>query len=143
MEEELTPSSSADITELFNEHFPYYLACGMTYDQFWRDDPELVRAYRKAHELKRAWDNEQAWLHGLYIYEALCDVSPVLHAFAKRGTKPSLYASEPYPVTKAQQELKKAQEEKERQEQYKEYLARFAKAFNKRFQKEAVTDGEN
>lgn len=110
---------------------------GMTYDQYWRDDPSLVRAYRKAQELKRKWENEQAWLQGMYIYEALCDVSPVLHAFAKRGTKPAQYASEPYAVTRVEQEIKHAREEKARQQRYREYLARFAKSFNERFKKEA------
>lgn len=136
MEEELTHSSSADITELFNEHFPYYLACGMTYDQFWRDDPGLVRAYRKARKIKRDWINEEAWLQGLYFYEALCDVSPLLHAFARSGTKPSQYPSEPYPLTDTEKEQKKAQEEKLQQEQYKDYIARFAKSFNEKFRKE-------
>ena len=136
MEEELTHSSSADITELFNEHFPYYLACGMTYDQFWRDDPGLVRAYRKARKIRHDWLNEEAWLQGLYFYEALCDVSPVLHAFAKNGTKPSKYPSEPYPLTNTDMEQKKAEEEKRKQEQFKDYIARFAKSFNEKFRKE-------
>ena len=43
-------------------------------------------------------------MQGMYIYEALCDVSPVLHAFAKAGTKPRPYPEKPYSITK--QELK-------------------------------------
>ena len=142
MEEDLTRPSSVDVISLFNEYFPYYLAMGMTYDQFWNGDPSMTRAYRKAQEIRRQWENENAWLHGMYIYEALCDVSPVLHAFAKRGTRPAAYANEPYPITKREKELKEAREEKERQARYKEYLKRFAKAFNANFRKEAK-DGVN
>ena len=35
--------------------------------------------------------NYAAWLQGAYIYDALCAVSPILHAFAKGGTKPIPY----------------------------------------------------
>ena len=35
------------------------------------------------------------WEQGLYIYEALCDVSPILRAFSK-ATKPLQYPQQPY-----------------------------------------------
>ena len=44
----------------------------------------------------------------MYIYEALCDVSPVLHAFAKSGTKPNPYPDRPYAITT--QEIKDKKE---------------------------------
>lgn len=95
-------------TEIFYEHFPYYLAIGMTYDQYWNDDCMLVKYYRKAEEIKNKQRNEQKndemWLQGLYIYDALCKVSPVLHAFAKPGTKPIPYNDKPYPMTKEESE---------------------------------------
>lgn len=42
--------------------------------------------------------NAESHLMGMYIYEALCDVSPILHAFAKNGAKPIEYRTEPYPL---------------------------------------------
>ena len=51
-------------------------------------DCELVKYYRKAAKIKQDLDNQNAWLQGAYFYEALADVSPILHAFAKKGTKP-------------------------------------------------------
>jgi hypothetical protein len=83
-------------TEQFNNHFPFYLSIGMTYDQYWNEDCELPKYYRQAHELKTTRKNQELWLQGMYIYEALCDVSPVLHAFAKKGTKPQPYTERPY-----------------------------------------------
>ena len=48
--------------------------------------------------------NAEAHLMGLYVYEALCDVSPVLHAFAKKGTKPKPFRTEPYALNGEKEE---------------------------------------
>lgn len=60
----------------------------------------MVIAYRKAYQLKQEQENRFAWLQGMYIYEALCDVSPVLHAFAKSGTRAHQYSDKPYEFEK-------------------------------------------
>lgn len=122
MGEELN-HSSPDLGKIFDDHFPYYLAMGMTYDQFWRDDPKLVKPYRKAWEIQRERANHDAWLQGMYFYEALCDVSPLLHAFAQKGTRPHPYPTKPYG--------KEEEEQKIAQKNAKAYLTQFAIKFNK------------
>ncbi len=97
-------------TEKFNELFPYYLSIGMTEEQYWDKDNQLVIAYRKADELRMTRTNQELWLQGAYFYDALCRVSPILHAFAKKGTKPTPYMAEAYALTEKQAEL--VQEEK-------------------------------
>jgi len=97
--------------EQFKNHFPFYLSIGMTYDQYWNEDCELPKFYREAYELKRSQENQGFWLQGMYIYEALCNVSPVLHAFAKQGTRPNPYPERPYAVSR--QEIKAREKEKE------------------------------
>ena len=99
-------------TEVFYTHLPYYLAIGMPYDLYWNGDCRLTECYRRAEEIKQRQRNQELWLQGMYIYEALCDVSPILQAFAKKGTKPTPYTSEPYAIT-----AKQVQEKRERQEQ--------------------------
>lgn len=99
-------------TEQFYEVFPYYLSIGMTAEQFWDSDPTLVKYYRQADEMRVERRNQEMWLQGLYIYEALCDVAPILHAFAKKGTKAHPYAEKPYPISEKQR--RKEEEEKER-----------------------------
>lgn len=47
----------------------------------------MVEEARKANKLWMQRENSKAHLLGMYIYEALCDVSPVLQAFAKKGDK--------------------------------------------------------
>lgn len=79
----------------FDELFPYYLAIGMTYEQYWEQDCTLVIPYRKAVEIRQDLDNQHAWLQGMYVYEAICCVAPILRPFSK-VKKPLAYRSEPY-----------------------------------------------
>lgn len=109
--------------EIFEELCPQYLAIGMTYEQFWYGDCTMAKAYRAAYKLKQKQINEQAWLQGLYIYEALCDAAPIFNAFAKRGTKPHKYPTEPYPLSKEEREAKEEARRRER------YLAHRDKTF--------------
>ena len=99
-------------TEQFYEVFPYYLSIGMTYEQFWEGDPQLTKYYRRADEIQVDRRNQELWLQGMYIYEALCDVAPLLHAMAKKGVKAHPYPEQPYPISERQQ--RKKQEEQER-----------------------------
>lgn len=101
-EDNKTRSSFSTYTEQFYEAFPYYLSIGMTYEQYWEGDPMLVKYYRKAEEMRNERRNQELWLQGMYIYEALIDVSPVLHAFARRGAKANPYSDRPYPITEKQ-----------------------------------------
>lgn len=106
----------------------------MTPDQYWDGDPLLAKYYRKADELKRQRKNQELWLQGMYIYEALCDVAPILQAFAKRGTKPAPYSDHPYSLTvKEREEEKKLQEKRERDKARRYMEAQMAK-LNKRFE---------
>ena len=115
--------------EVFEEHLPFYLHIGMTEGQYWNGDPQLVKTYRKKHELQREQTNQEMWLQGLYIYEALLDVSPVFHDFVKHP-KPMPYPSEPYPLTTQSIESKKAKEEKARMEKQRAIAEAWAKRVN-------------
>ena len=75
---ESEPSEPKILAEIFRLAFPYYLAMGMTYDEYWRDDPTLVRDYRKAWEIRKKNDEFDRWRRGMYFYDALLRVSPVV-----------------------------------------------------------------
>jgi hypothetical protein len=66
----------------------------------------------------------------MYIYEALCDVSPILQAFAKKGTKPTPYSSEPYAITAKQVQEKREKQEQLRFEKTKAKMAAWAAKTN-------------
>lgn len=85
-------------TEIFREQFPYYLHLGMTYQEYWQMDCELVRAYRKAYEFKQEYDNSLLWLQGLYIYKAMEAQRPGWNFWAKHP-KLEKYLEKPIAVT--------------------------------------------
>ena len=116
------------------------MSIGMSYDEFWNHDVNIVRAYRKADEMKRRRQNETLWLQGMYIYEALCDAAPIFHAFAKKGTKPNPYAKEPYPITEAEIQEREEREAKVKEEKLKAEFAAFADRMRKKMPKEAHPD---
>lgn len=120
-------------TEQFNEVFPYYLSIGMTYDQFWNDDPSLVIYYRKANELATERKNQELWLQGLYVYEALCDVSPILHSMAKKGTKARPYPEQPYSITATQRKREKEEQERREATKGKIFMEMLMAQNNKKF----------
>lgn len=113
-------------TDRFNKIFPYYLSIGMTYEQFWNEDCLLVKAYREADKIKVERKNTEMWLQGRYVYEALLDVSPILHAFAKKGSKPLPYPSEPYAISQEEVDKKQESEERQRAEKMKAKLLAMA-----------------
>ena len=114
-------------TEQFYEVFPYYLSIGMTYEQFWDGDPHLVKYYRQADELRIDRKNQELWLQGLYVYEALCDVAPILHAMAKKGTKAQPYPDKPYAITEKQRKREIDEQERKVADKGKQMMERFMK----------------
>lgn len=104
----------------------------MTYDQFWNEDCELVVFYRKAAQIKQDLKNQDAWLQGAYIYEALIDVAPVLRAFTKKETKPVPYRKEPFELFSKQ---KKSKVQEKNDNKAKAYMEAFMISVNKKLQK--------
>ena len=88
----------------------------MTYDQYWYGDPLMVRAFYKADRLRQERMDEEAWINGFYVLQAL-DVFG--NAFRKSGQDPSEYPKEPLTITKRkQEEQERAEKEKEREAQW-------------------------
>lgn len=83
--------------KIFDKAFPTYLAMGMTYDEFYNKDHTLTIAYREAYKMKREQMNEQLWLQGAYVYEAVARLTPLFNPFAKHP-KPEPYLKKPYPL---------------------------------------------
>ncbi len=83
--------------EIFDKAFPSYLALGMTYDEFYREDHTLVIAYRKAYKQKMEQKNQDYWLMGAYVYQAICRAAPLLIPF-NQHPKAEPYLDKPFPT---------------------------------------------
>lgn len=77
-------------------------------------------------------------MQGVYIYDALCRVSPILHAFSKSGTKPLPYPDKPYTSLAEESENKiNTEEEKENERLRAEVQFRaWARSIQSKFKKE-------
>lgn len=118
----VSPASHFSYTEQFEAQCPYYLSIGMTYEQYWDGDCWLTKYYREADKLRMRRDNQQAWLIGRYVYDAVCAVSPVLHAFAKNGTTPHPYLEKPYPSSKEEAREREVQRLKDAAEGFRAFV---------------------
>ena len=107
----------------------------MTEEQYWDEDCTLVVAFRKSDEIKMNRRNQEMWLQGAYFYDALYRISPVLHAFAKKGTKPMPYLSEAYAITERQAEARKEEKEKSVYDKGKKLMEGFMLSHNKKFER--------
>lgn len=90
----------------------------MSNREFWEEDPELLWAYRKSYmdktKIKSEIDNYNAWLNGLYVYDAVS--KSLYNSFGRKETQPAInYAEKPYDFNAKP----KTKEEIEREEQLK------------------------
>ena len=127
-------SKYKSLSELFHDQFPHYLVIGMSYDQYWNDDPMLVKDYANADRLRQKRFDEQCWLQGMYIYDALLRASPVYHDFAKPGTKAHPYVEEPYTMKVEAIETEEGQ--KKRLDEGRKWMESWMGAWNARFENE-------
>lgn len=71
------------------------MAMGMSYEQYWDGETGIHKAFREAYRLRQRQQNEQMWLQGAYVYDAVARLSPILNGFVKRP-KAEPYPKEPY-----------------------------------------------
>ena len=116
MGEAETPASSPlTREEVFLDCEPYYLAIGMTHDQYWYDDPWLVVTYKQAHTMKIEMRNQELWLQGAYFFNALSVAfSNFGQSLSKKNRKPQQkYLEKPIritPLTESEQAIKVREE---------------------------------
>ena len=119
----------------FEKECAYYMAMGMTYEEYWDGDNLLPRYYREMYNIKRDRDNYNMWLQGVYFYEALVDASPAFNPFSKTHT-PLPYREMPIPITQEEADRQTEIENQKRLEAGREAMRTMMNEFNKRFMKE-------
>lgn len=126
--------------EKFEELCGQYMALGMSYHDYWDGDSQMVRYYRDAEEYKQERENYLAWLHGLYIYSALCDVAPIFNPMSKKK-KPRQYMDSPVPLSERASRRAKDEENRQKMANGKNIMQIMMKGFNAKFKKGGINNG--
>jgi hypothetical protein len=103
VDEGVKPQTPRKYSDIFEECFSFYLSIGMTYEQYWDGDNELPRYYRKAEKMRQEQNNHNAWLNGLYVFDAV--MSAMSH-MNKNKSDHKNYAEKPYDFTPKKEENK-------------------------------------
>lgn len=119
--------------DVFYAKFPYYLSIGMTEEQYWDNDSTLVKYYREADELRKERTNYEMWLQGMYIYDTIARLSPILHAFAKKGTTAEPYPDEPYPINEKSRKDMELKQERQNLQRGLQYMQMYMVQSNEHF----------
>ncbi len=137
-------ASPLSLADIFDEACPHYIAMGMTYDEYWRGDPWAVRAYRQAYKAKREAASFDAWLHGMYVRDAIAS------CFTDKKN-PYKYPEKPYELfedirkTDSERPKPKTAEEREVEKSdmaFNAYMTAWMSHINKKFaRKEGKEDG--
>ena len=89
---------------------------GMSPEQYWEGDPYLAKFYFEAHKLRIEQKNQELWMQGLYIYNALNVVAAnTANAFSKHHHPQQKYLEKPIPMFKTEDEIAEETQIKERQ----------------------------
>lgn len=102
---------------------------GMSHSEYWYGDSRLVIDYRQADRLRQQQRSNDAWLQGMYIYQAFGVV--LGNAFSDKGKQPQKYLEEPIRVIpKTKYEIQQEQIAEKRK--FIEYLNSLKANFNKK-----------
>ena len=126
------PRKRRKYSEVFDECFPLYLSIGMSSREYWEGDALLPRYFRRAFKLRQERENEQAWLHGLYVYDAT--ISALTHLSKDKKDHKS-YAVKPYSFTPEEVEEEREEKVAEAQAQAEVWMKAWATATQKQFSK--------
>ena len=92
---------------------PYYLMYGMSYDEFWNTSLDRLAAYWQAHQFAVESRNQELWLQGAYVLEAVAAVLDTKHR--------AKYPEKPHRLT-AMTEAEKEAENKKKIDAFREQL---------------------
>ena len=96
----------------------------------------MVKYYRRAYKLRLEQTNRELWLQGMYVYEAIADLAPILRtSFSKTPPRALDYPHEPYALGKEEIEMRKKKEEESKFAKNQSKVTAWASRVNAHFAK--------
>lgn len=114
----------------------YYMALGVSADEFWNGDYTMLKFYVEKHKIAVEQKNEELWLQGVYVYEALCVA--LSNAFSKNSH--AKYPDKPHRLTDLSEEEKELENQK-KVEEFRAQLMAIGRRFEAKHKREQ--GGEN
>lgn len=93
--------------------------------EYWDGDNDLPKYYRKAYMMKQEQKNHDAWLHGLYVYDAV--ISAMTHLNPNKSSHKN-YTAKPYSFTREDIEREKEQKVAEAEAQAEVWMKSWVSA---------------
>lgn len=126
---------SVSYTESFEKACPIFMSYGLSYDEFWYDDPFKAKYQLQSYKIRLREQDELMWEQGMYIYEAILQCSPILHPFSK-AQKPLPYTEKPHLKEIEEQEDEEAKQREIENERLKAqiWISNWARNMQKRFE---------
>lgn len=90
---------------------------GVDYNLFWKLNPRKLEPFLKAYESKLKRRNEEMWLQGAYIFDAVSKA--IYNNFREKGKKPMPYLEEPYKLFEYTEQEKEIRAKREREKAIK------------------------
>ena len=131
MDDDLSPRKPPrGYSEIFDECFSFYLSIGMSSAEYWDGDADLPRYFREAFKMRQERENEKAWLHGMYVYDAT--ISALTHLSPNKSSHKN-YAPKPYSFTPEENEEERKQKVVEAEAQAEVWMKSWVSATQKMF----------
>lgn len=150
-DDEPQQTSATPYGDIFDEQLPYYMAIGMTYEQYWDGEVGMKSAFRKAYKIRMETEQRIAdqnnWFMGQYMMQALQAVKLVVLApalNAQKNIELPKYPDKPY-LEKAEEIKKEEVRKKKEEDQTKMAMAMMHAMFtqfNKNFEKRQAESGD-
>lgn len=114
---EIDSASSTPFSDMLDKMCAYWMLYGVPYDVFWDGDYTQLKYYLEKHKLEVEQRNQELWMQGLYVYEA---VSAALSRAFEKHSK-AQYPDKPHRLTPLSEE-EKEEEKKRKVEEFRNQL---------------------
>lgn len=126
IEEPQSSTTETSLTDYIYSLFEYALSIGMPSNEFWNESVDYILHYHQAEQIRLKKENTKLWLNGLYVYQAIGDLAPMLNGLAK-DHKPKPYLKAPIPLTEEEQ----IEQNNEKVQRFANYLKSISKGGKK------------